>query len=100
MKKLVEDPFRDLKRISTSVFLGSVGLITVSMIALSGHSKEADGLPERFSGPVRPAVETAVGSLVREKCSTDGEDYVPPKKGCWFRPNQPSWVVFGDSYSN
>ena len=100
MKQFIEDPFRDPKRVSTRFFLGSVGLVTAGILALSSYSKEADGLPERFSGPVRSAVETAVGSPVREKCSTDGEDYVPPEKGCWFRPDQPSWVVFGDSHSN
>lgn len=100
MKRFVEDPCRDHQQVKTGIFLGIVGVVSVSLILLAWHSKEADGLPDRFSGQVRSAVETAVGSPVREKCSTDGWNYLPPERACWFRPDQPSWVVFGDSHSN
>ncbi|MEK9554728.1 MAG: acyltransferase family protein [Gammaproteobacteria bacterium] len=100
MKKFVEDPCRDSGRVKTGIFLSVVGLSSVGLISLALYSKQADGVPDRFSGQVRSAVKTAVGSPVREKCSTDGWNYLPPEKACWFRPDQPSWVVFGDSHSN
>ena len=100
MKRFVEDPCRDQQRVKTGILLGILGVVSVSLISLAWYSKGADGVASRFSGVVRSAVETAVGSPLREKCSTDGPDYLPPEEACWFRPEQPSWVVFGDSHSN
>ena len=100
MKKFVEDPCRDSRQVKTGIFLSVVGLASVGLISLALYSKQADGVPDRFSGQVRSAVETAVGSPVREKCSTNGSNYLPPEKACWFRADQPSWVVLGDSHSN
>jgi peptidoglycan/LPS O-acetylase OafA/YrhL len=100
MKKFVEDPCRDSQRVKTGIFLKVIGVSSVCLISLALYSKQADGVPDRFSGQVRSAVETAVGSPVREKCSTDGWNYLPPEQACWFRPERPSWVVFGDSHSN
>lgn len=99
MKRFVEDPCRDQQRVKTGIFLGILGVVSVSLISLAWFSKEADGIASRFSGQVRSAVETAVGSPVREKCSYDSDNYKQFRSECTYFGDEPIVAILGDSHS-
>tara|TARA_B110000305_G_scaffold52568_1_gene57601 strand:+ start:60 stop:2015 length:1956 start_codon:yes stop_codon:yes gene_type:complete len=97
--RFIENTCRNADLVSGKVLLSVLFMLTSLFLGLAALSNQNKGIPERFNGLTRLAVETAAGSPVRERCSTDGVNYVQPEEACWFQPSQKNWVVFGDSHS-
>ena len=96
MKVYVEDYARfSLSWGLLVAMLVSAGLLLVGLAVANKHYR---GMPERFEGELMRAVSTAVGSPFREKCHTDGENYLRPRDACQYFKGDLNWAVLGDSH--
>ena len=97
--RFVETPFR--KRSSTSfrsvIFFVIIGGSLLSVTGLFMHIQ--DGWPQRYGEIQNVIYDTARHSPLREKCHTEGEEFLPPANGCRYHATQPvEWAVLGDSH--
>lgn len=97
MKIYVEDfcRYRVNKR---SVFYLLVGMGILNL-SLALAVKAYNGMPQRFDGILAKAAETAIGSPYRERCHTDGENYLAPIDACRYQEGKLTWAVLGDSHA-
>lgn len=97
MKIYVEDFCRyRVNRRSVFYLLAGIGVLNLSL-ALA--VKAYDGLTQRFDGVLSEATATAIGSPFRERCHTDGEDYLAPTDACRYYEGGLTWAVLGDSHA-
>ena len=47
---------------------------------------------------INELTNTAVYSHLREKCHTDGINYLPPNQACRYYGENITWVTLGDSH--
>lgn len=96
MKRLIEDPARYIwSARKLSIWLLFTGSFMVSVTLIT---KDQDGIPSRFEGELMQAVSTAIGSPLRQKCHTDGDDYLRPENACRYFEGELKWAVLGDSH--
>ena len=97
---LVEQPFRDRRRIGLRPLWGGAVSAGVLLAALgfAGHARDGFG-PERFSPQVMAILETAQPSPLRAKCHHQPSTAPLPQDACvYFTDAVPTWAVFGDSH--
>jgi len=95
--KYIENPFRDKAKFTRAlIFQGSVASIAILFsIGLAGHFYK--GFASRFDMP--NYTDSIKFSPKREKCHTQGENYLRPSKACTYFGEYITWAVFGDSHT-
>lgn len=97
--RFVEQPFRDRRRVGRAAVAGFalVGTAAFGALGLAGHL--AGGVPARFSAAQLALAATAAPSPMRDRCHTEGVDFLPPAKACVYFEGPAHWAVLGDSHT-
>ena len=66
-------------------------------LGIAGHL--FGGVPSRFSAPQLALAATATRSPMRDRCHTEGLDYLAPAKACVYFEGPAHWAVLGDSHT-
>lgn len=97
--RFIERPFRAPGRFGRRWLFGTA-LVSTAITGVVGAALHVtDGLPQRFDPATRALAATAIPSLKRTECHTEGRDFRSPSRACRFYAAHVTWAVLGDSHA-
>jgi peptidoglycan/LPS O-acetylase OafA/YrhL len=97
--RFVEQPFRNKAKVSRRTVFILSACASLFFIALGAIGHLENGFPQRFTKEQASIMATAAPSPYRDRCETDGVDFVPPAKACRYFGKHVTWAVMGDSHT-
>lgn len=97
--RFIEQPFRDRRRVGRRAvaWFAVLGTGVFGALGIAGHL--SGGVPSRFSAPQLALAATAAPSPMRDRCHTEGLDYLAPDEACVYFEGPAHWAVLGDSHT-
>jgi peptidoglycan/LPS O-acetylase OafA/YrhL len=96
--KYIEQPFRHGGRFNRLQIFGGFFLLSGALLAFGGAGHLFKGFPDRYDADTLALNATTAYSPQRDRCHTDGLNYLKPAVSCRYLGGPARWAVFSDSH--
>lgn len=95
--KYIETPFRDKRLFSRKHIATYAFVVAAVFLALGQAGNKFKGFEHRFE--TAQYTDSILASPQRQKCHTQGVNYLKPEKSCRYFGKSITWATFGDSHT-